>query len=65
MVRSGFRTREGKGEERLPVGKCGKCGQETYRVPAGAWLHWGTLAEECAREDGTEGVSDGQEGTMS
>lgn len=53
MVRHGFRTREG-GD--LPVGVCGKCKGETYQVPAGTWLHWGSLGEACV-----SGLSDGQE----
>jgi hypothetical protein len=76
MVRHGFRTREGKGEERLPIGQCEKCKGETYRVPAGSWLHWCTLTTSCpevlvAEQDsadsghGLGSLSDGQEGAMS
>lgn len=72
MVRNGFRTREA-GD--LPTGVCGTCKGETYRVPAGMWLHWTTLTESCPvaveragegteNGDALEGVSDGQEGAI-
>lgn len=56
MVRASFRTRE---DGTLPTRDCGGCGRLTYQVPAGTWLHWGTLVEPCL-----EGVSGGQEGAM-
>lgn len=43
IVRHHFRTRE----TGLPVGTCGTCGQETYQVPVGDWLHWSTLTDSC------------------
>lgn len=46
-VRHHFRTREGSGDARLPVGACATCGQETYQVPNGVWLHWSTLTLSC------------------
>jgi hypothetical protein len=57
MVRDGFRTRE---DRTLPCGKCGKCGGETYQVPVGSWLHWGTLTEACPEtvERVAEGTGD-------
>lgn len=57
MVRHGFRTRE-RGD--LPTRDCGQCGQEQYRVPEGAWLHWGSLGVDCPKQG-----SEGQEGAIS
>lgn len=49
-VRSEFRTRE---NGTLTTRTCDQCGKVVYAVPAGAWLHWGSLEEGCPRE-GTE-----------
>jgi hypothetical protein len=56
-VRHGFRTRE-RGD--LPTGTCGQCKGETYRVPAGTWLHWVSLGVDCPGS-----LSNGQEGAIS
>ena len=76
VVRHCFRTRDGVGEHKLPVGQCGTCGGETYQVLVGAWLHWATLTGECvgagpvlttgpaAPAVGSVGVSTGREGVM-
>jgi hypothetical protein len=53
IVRHGFRTRE---DGTLETRDCEKCGRLLYVVPTGAWLHWGSLLEQC---------SDGQEGEVS
>src|SRR5688572_28493521 len=44
---SHFRTYQ---EGRLPVGKCGLCGKDTYAVPEGGWFHWATLGQGCPVE---------------
>lgn len=49
--RARFRLRE---DGTLETKECPACSGPLYVVPAGTWLHWGTLAEECKASEGSQ-----------